>query len=200
LEKYTGKTIPHETTLRKSHLDVIYNEKLDKIRDFIKNGPIWVSMEETTDVEGRYIVNVIVGKLSTDLPSKPFLLNCEVLEKCNHATIARYFNDCMSLLWPSGVQHENVLLFLSDGAPCMVKAGAAMKVFYPTLLHLTCLAHAFHRVAETVRFQFPDIDTVHARVRIFVEFFYVIFVLQELLASCIILVNLAPIFLLGLGR
>jgi hypothetical protein len=56
------------------------------------------------------------------------------------------------------VQNENVLLFLSDGAPYMVKAGVAIKEFYPKLLHQTCLAHAFQRVAETVRFQFTDID------------------------------------------
>jgi histone deacetylase complex regulatory component SIN3 len=47
----------------------------------------------------------------------------------------------------------------------MVKAGAAIKVFYPKLLHLTCLAHSFHRVAETVRFQFPDIDQLIATVK-----------------------------------
>lgn len=105
-------------------------------------------MDETTDVEGRYVVHVIVGKLSADSPSQPFLVSCEVLEKCNHATVARHFNECMSLLWPSGVQHENVLLFLSDGAPYMIKARSAIKVFYPKLIHIKCLAHAYHEVGD----------------------------------------------------
>ena len=165
LEKYTEKKIPDESTLRKNYLQEIYVETLDKIRDNLKNSNIWVSIDETTDVEGRYIANVIVGKLSSLSPSVPYLLNCEVLEKCNHASIARFFNDSMSLLWPSGVLNENVLLFLSDAAPYMVKAGKALQVFYPKMIHLTCLAHALHRVAETVRNQFPNVDALISSVK-----------------------------------
>lgn len=169
LEKYTEKKIPDESTLRKNYLQEIYVETLDKIRDNLKNSNIWVSIDETTDVEGRYIANVIVGKLSSLSPSVPYLLNCEVLEKCNHASIARFFNDSMSLLWPSGVLNENVLLFLSDAAPYMVKAGKALQVFYPKMIHLTCLAHALHRVAETVRNQFPNVDALISSVKKFFE-------------------------------
>jgi len=97
-------------------------------------------------------------KLNSE-PSKPIVLSCGELTKCNHQTIARFFNDAMSLLWPQGIHHENVLLFLSDGAPYMVKAGKVLTTFYPKMLHLTCLAHGFHRVAETVRVQFPFVDS-----------------------------------------
>jgi len=61
LEKYTGQAVPEESTLRKNYVEVIYNETLSKIRDIIGNGPIWVSVDETTDVDGRYIANCIVG-------------------------------------------------------------------------------------------------------------------------------------------
>jgi len=47
----------------------------------------------------------------------------------------------MSLLWPSGEKHENVLLFVSDAAPYMVKAGKALNIFYPKLIHLTLTLH-----------------------------------------------------------
>ena len=33
------------------------------------------------------------------------------------------------------------LLFVSDAAPYIVKAGARLKVLYPKLVHLACLAH-----------------------------------------------------------
>jgi len=39
------------------------------------------------------------------------------LEKYNNKTIAKLFNDSMNLLWPDGVQYENVFLFLTDAAP-----------------------------------------------------------------------------------
>uniref|UniRef100_A0A2S2QQ22 DUF659 domain-containing protein n=2 Tax=Sipha flava TaxID=143950 RepID=A0A2S2QQ22_9HEMI len=40
----------------------------------------------------------------------------------------------------------------------MIKAANALEVLYPKMIHLTCLAHALHRVAETVRCQYPDVD------------------------------------------
>jgi hypothetical protein len=77
LEKYTGQNIPDEDTLRKNYVqDNIYFEKLSSIRDEIQDGLIWVSIDETTDVEGRYIGNIVIGKLC-DEPTNSILLNCE---------------------------------------------------------------------------------------------------------------------------
>lgn len=41
----------------------------------------------------------------------------------------------------------------------MVKAGKALNIFYPKLIHLTCLAHGFHCVAETIGAEYPIIDS-----------------------------------------
>jgi hypothetical protein len=40
----------------------------------------------------------------------------------------------------------------------MVKAGRAIKVFYSKMEHVTCLAHALHRVAEEIRKHFPKVN------------------------------------------
>jgi len=125
LEKYTGQAFSEESTLRKNYVEIIYNGMLSKIGDIIGNGHIWDSVDEITDVDGRYIANCIVGKLNSE-PSKPIFLSCGELTKCNHQIIARFFNDVMGLLWPQGIHHENVLLFLSDGAPYLVKAGKVL--------------------------------------------------------------------------
>jgi len=77
LEKYTGQNISDESTLRKNYIqDNIYLEKLSSIRGEIQDGPIGVSIDETTDVEGRSIGNVVIGKLC-DEPTNSILLNCE---------------------------------------------------------------------------------------------------------------------------
>ncbi|XP_018496282.1 uncharacterized protein LOC108864671, partial [Galendromus occidentalis] len=44
----------------------------------------------------------------------------------------------------------------------MKKAGKALKVLFPRMLHLTCTAHAVHRVAEEIRLVFPDVDELVA--------------------------------------
>ena len=53
---------------------------------------------------------------------------------------------------------DDVLLFLTDAVPYMMKAAAALRILYPKLIHLTCLAHGLNRVAETVRGHFLDVD------------------------------------------
>lgn len=53
LEIYTKNDIPSESTLRKRYVDDIYNETMDKIRKIISDKKIWVSIDETTDVQGR---------------------------------------------------------------------------------------------------------------------------------------------------
>lgn len=62
------------------------------------------------------------------------------------------------ILWPNGVQEDRVLLMVSDAAAYMIKAGKALQVFFSNMVHLTCLAHGLHRVAETVRSIFHDVD------------------------------------------
>ena len=44
-----------------------------------------------------------------------------------------------------------MLLLLTDQASYMLTTGQGLRTLYPSLIHLTCLAHAMHRVAEEVR-------------------------------------------------
>ncbi|KAL4126639.1 hypothetical protein QTP88_010851 [Uroleucon formosanum] len=64
-EKYTSREIPSDSTLRKTYVNDIYEETMKNIREQIKGNKIWVSIDETTDSEGRYVANVIIGTLNT---------------------------------------------------------------------------------------------------------------------------------------
>ncbi|KAE9543713.1 hypothetical protein AGLY_002109 [Aphis glycines] len=129
-----------------------------KSRDKHKQGLQRKITDETTDVEGRYVANVIVGTLEVDTPGKVFLLNSDVLEKANHSTIAKLFDKSLLILWPTGIKHDMVLLFLSDAAPYMVKAGQSLSSLYSKMIHVTCLAHDLNRVSEEIRGQFSEVD------------------------------------------
>jgi hypothetical protein len=59
----------------------VYSDILNKIRDDIKGNKIWVSIDETTDVNGTYVANVVIGILQTDQPGKVYLLNTNILEQ-----------------------------------------------------------------------------------------------------------------------
>jgi hypothetical protein len=68
LEKYTTHPIPTESTLRKNYLTSCYNDTINKIRNCVGNNKIWVSIDETTDVSGRFVANV-VGMVKDDQPA-----------------------------------------------------------------------------------------------------------------------------------
>ena len=42
----------------------------------------------------------------------------------------------------------------------MLKAAKALQVFYPKLIHVTCLAHGLHRIAEEIHTQFPAVNNL----------------------------------------
>lgn len=130
---------------------------------------------------------MLLGKLSLEY-HKPHVVACKVLEKTNNSTVARFVHDSLSkypiinlfvntyyaaysnckiftvyttdFLWPDGSKCEKLLLLVTDAAPYMVKAGKNLQVFYPRMLHLTCLAHALHRVAEEVRSAYPTVNAI----------------------------------------
>jgi hypothetical protein len=44
----------------------------------------------------------------------------------------------------------------------MIKAAKALQLLYPTMIHVTCIAHALHRVAQEVRGSYPEVDKLIA--------------------------------------
>ena len=120
----------------------------------VKN-KIWVSIDETSDVDGRFVANVVVDNLKHEQPGEIFLLACEVLERVNNSSIAVVFNNAVNLLWPDKVEQENALLFVSDAAPYMIKAAKVLQLLYPKMIHVTCLVYTLQRVAEEVHASYP---------------------------------------------
>lgn len=167
LETYMKRDIPNDPTLRKNYVNEVYSVTLNKIRDNITGNKIWVSIDDTTDVNGRYVANVVIGTLQTDQPGKVYLLNTEVLDKANYSTKTKLqvFDKSMFLLWPDGIRHDDVFLFLSDVAPYMIKAGTTIKALYSKMVDVTCLAHGMHRVAEDIPGKFPEIDKLIAKIK-----------------------------------
>jgi len=152
-EKYIKLKLPDESTVQKNYIPLCYEDILNKIRKEIGNSSIWVSIDKTIDVQGRYVTNVIISSLYSE-NSTHIVLTVEHLEKSNFQTISKLFNDSMSILRPEKVLHDEVLLYVTDDAPYMVKSGHVLKVFYPKLIHITCMAHGLHRLSEAIRDKF----------------------------------------------
>ena len=62
---------------------------------------------------------------------------------------------------------DKILLFISDAAAIMLKAGKVLKGYFPNAMHVTCFAHGLHRICEFIREQFSDVNTLISTFKIF---------------------------------
>lgn len=150
LQKYTGKSIPDESTLRKSYLQPLHEEKLKQIRQVVGENPVYFILDETTDRQMRYVLNILVAPLNGK-QVKPMLLKTCFLNKTNNASVMQSFNNACVVLWPDGIEYDRVWLVLTDQASYMLLAIANLKPMYSNLRHVTCIAHALHRVCEAIK-------------------------------------------------
>nr|XP_022900891.1 uncharacterized protein LOC111413976 [Onthophagus taurus] len=161
LEKYCKKNIPDESTLRKNYVAPVYDETMQQIKKYIANNYIWFAVDETTDTCGRYVANLIIGVLNEDVVTEGFLISSKELTKTNSNTISRFVHDELNKIFLlEAVPNEKILLMLSDAAAYMIKAASNIKIFYYNLIHCTCLAHGLNRIAETIRLQYPMVNTL----------------------------------------
>ena len=150
LEKYTERSVPDESTLRKNYIKPAYDATFQEILSVIKDSPVGFILDETTDIRKCYVLNILVIPL-TGIYVKPMLIKMYELEKTNACTVMQCFNDICTKIWPDGIQYDKVLLLVTDQAPYMKLAGNNLKMLYSKLNHVTCLAHALHRVSEAIR-------------------------------------------------
>lgn len=102
LEKYT-KTSPSESAIRQNYVPVKYESCIETLRAKAAGKHIWVSMDETTDVEARLVVNFVFGILNDEAErDKCYLLDLRQVQANDSNNMAIFFNDCMSLLFPEG--------------------------------------------------------------------------------------------------
>lgn len=150
-KKYFNRNIPDESTLRKNYMSNLFEKCLNQIRMELQEEYIWAAFDETTDADGRYIACIVVGALYSDKPSKPYVLNAEVLERVNNSTVSQFFTNSLNILWTNGVKFNRVLLLLSDAAGYMIKCYEILHILYPKMIHVTCVVHGLQRVCEKLR-------------------------------------------------
>ena len=160
IEKHTKFAAPSETLLRRKCVPILYDECIEKMKKIAAGKYLWVSIDETTDSEQRCIANFVFGVLGE--PDRCYLFASQPLDVTNSNTIGSFFDATINDL---GVDKKNILLVITDAAPYMVCAMKALKVLYPKMVHVTCLAHGIHRVADFIRNQFKDVNDLISNVK-----------------------------------
>jgi len=165
VHEFTGFTCPDESTARKLYVDKIYEEKFKNLQALVRDRKVYLVFDETPDSQHRLVFNnIMVGVLSEDLDESkpPYIFHTTFLKNaCNSETVSQAVIRGLQCLYLDGIQFNDILLILTDGAPYMIKAVSGLtSSLISNAIHLTCLAHGIHRVAECVRASFPQIDTL----------------------------------------
>ena len=101
------------TSLSKNYLEPLFEREIVNIQNTMSNHSIWISVDETTDSEGRHPTTLIVGVLNNQDFIPPFILNVDFLDKVNSETISKFIINSLLIIWPQRIQYERLnYLFL----------------------------------------------------------------------------------------
>lgn len=148
-------------------MDIVFKNRLKSIYNTIGDNKVWISLDETTDFMGRYVVHLLVMPLIKNVATQPYLVACRVLERVNGRTIAQFVKESFSEMWGESSLDKlnNVLMLCTDSVAYMLQAGRLLKQDFLNMLHITCLAHALNRVSEKVRSQYEKVDDLISNVK-----------------------------------
>ena len=119
-------------------------------------------MDEAEIAKQKYI-SVLVGSL--DAPNQTFLVDCHPLDSGSNVNSSIILHTVDGILRQLEIKRENFSLFLTDVARYMSLAGKTLKKLYPSLMHVTCVAHLLHNCAMRVRAHFINIDEIIATIK-----------------------------------
>ena len=108
-------------------------------------------------------ISVLVGSL--DAPNQTFLIDCHPLDSGSNVNSSIILHTVDDILRQLKIKRENFLLFLTDAARYMSLAGKTLKELYPSLMHVTCVAHLLHNCTMRARAHFKNIDEIIATIK-----------------------------------
>ena len=119
-------------------------------------------MDESEIAKQKYI-SVLVGSL--DATNQTFLVDCHPLNSGSNVNSSIILHTVDDILRQLEITRENFSLFLTDAARYMPLAGKTLKELYPSLMHVTSVAHLLHNCAMRGRAHFKNIDEIIAPIK-----------------------------------
>eukprot|EP00096_Caligus_rogercresseyi_P008862 TRINITY_DN287_c0_g1_i17.p1 TRINITY_DN287_c0_g1~~TRINITY_DN287_c0_g1_i17.p1 ORF type:complete len:283 (+),score=8.15 TRINITY_DN287_c0_g1_i17:39-887(+) len=155
MEKYCGQRPPSRPTIN-NHLKSQSSNILSQIKENVQGKDVYISLDETRDIKDRPMTAVLMGSLDGDNPTKPYLIDLLNVGSLNHLKVFNLVRKNVDHFLGPDYQASQLKLFISDGASYCVKAAGELKKSFPKVIHVTCLAHGFHRLAEFCRNENPE--------------------------------------------
>nr|XP_033947658.1 uncharacterized protein LOC117452938 [Pseudochaenichthys georgianus] len=154
-----GGAIPGFHQLQEKYLGAVYEKEKEELKTLLAGKPVAVIFDETPDVEGRCVLNILLAPLKKDHSGRilAYLADTVFLEQCNHSTVSVAVVKCLQ---EYRIQNEDVIVFDTDNAAYMKKAfKSALQALYPNSLHITCMAHIMNLIGNAFRKPFVQLNS-----------------------------------------
>ena len=149
-----------ETIARNFLLGPFYSNHEIALRTLLSNKDIFLVVDES-EINGTKYCNVLFGLMNN--PRKTFVIDsAPSTQSFDSMAITRIVTNVVSKY---NILPHNLLLLISDAARYMIKAGNNLKVLYPNLFHITCLAHLVHNCAMKIRSHYKCVDDLIACIK-----------------------------------
>ncbi|KAG0427401.1 hypothetical protein DMUE_5903, partial [Dictyocoela muelleri] len=165
IQKYTGRTLKTSKHYRTAVIDKVYTEKYNQVMDGLVGQDYYIMFDETTDVKGRYILNILVGICFEKQIETHKLVKTIELNKTNLNTVLAQIMSVALELAKGNILDSKLKLILSDMAGYALKACKMLKNIIPSVLHITCLANMLHLLCETIRKDSTLCDSLFSRIK-----------------------------------
>ena len=152
-----GSTVPSGSWVRRDMIPKIYEKEKAQIKASFEGVDVAVLADESTDVENRNVLNVLLKALIPD--SKAILISVDFLEKVNASEVAQTIQRS---LVDYNVEYQQVRVFVSDNAAYMKVTFKVMKGFYVNMIHVTCWCHILSLVGNCWKDNLVSLDRLVA--------------------------------------
>ena len=145
---FNGGAVSGFHQLQDRYLGAVYQKEKEALKTHLAKKPVAVIFDETPDVEGRCVLNILIAPLEKDESGRilAYLADTVFLEECNHSTVSMSVVKCLQEYC---IDNEDVIVFDTDNAAYMKKAyKAALQSLFPNSLHVTCMAHIMNLVGS----------------------------------------------------
>ncbi len=129
------------------YLPKIVNENYIKLINNFHSKDFCLMFDETTDAEGRYILNLF-GKVLDNTPRPPVLIDTIKLVKTNSDNILKEVKFILGALIQNRRSKHNFKFLVTDGAAYCLKVGRLLKEEFVEMKHVVCVCHNIHLLAE----------------------------------------------------
>jgi DNA-binding CsgD family transcriptional regulator len=128
----------------------------EEIASQLDGQPFAIYIDETQDCRKRKVVNTIVLPL-TGKPENPMLYDTSFVDSADTSTLSGIVNRiAMSI----SKDPKLFRLLVTDQCRTNLAAGRELRAFFKNFFHITCLAHGLHLLCETIREEYPKVNSL----------------------------------------